>query len=355
MPKINDLNVKLNVSATFPTDDAYRDALFAALGENLALREVVAGMERQENRALEVADRAFQAEHEAADLRHQVSELKAELAAAREREANPLMVVHGMSGSFALGEPDPATIRAVHDAANKYDDAARASMCYENSMLQLKVELQQSREEIARLVDMEHEASEALKELRTERDEAIQTADMVNKAYDRLARELGAERDALRAEVVRLSAPTPATQYISVITSKDLQGAYDRGVEEGRAAAVAEFDSMARYVSHAADAIAQERAIQRAKYTHAHDRRHTGVMWLSLINEAVNRHSVRDWPRTFRVVGALALAALDVLTIEGADHMGPVRKKELTTDHVEDGGSCTPPAADHAPDDVPSP
>ena len=330
MPKINDLNVKLNVTATFPTDDAYRDALFAALGENLALREVVAGMERQEDRALEVA-------YEAKSLREQVGELKAELAAAREREAHPVMVVHGVSGSYALGEPDPATIRAIQGAAKVGHD-----------------EYGQRAPDMAGVDEWagvpEGGTSPVTGRVRTgdpEVDNLTGIPKHARKVLERLARQLTNEKEGMqraREEIAVLNAR--CADYAGVI--KDLQGAYEQGVEDGRAAIIAEAEKLAHDITPAATAIAQERAIQRAKYTHAHDRRHSGVMWLSLIHDAVNRHCVRDWPRTFRVVGALALAALDVLTAEGADHMGPVRKKELPTDHADADGSCTPPAADHA-------
>jgi predicted nucleic acid-binding Zn-ribbon protein len=384
MPKISDLNVKLNVSTTFPTDDAYRDALFAALGENLALREVVAGMERQENRALEVA-------YEAKSLREQVGELKAELAASREREAHPIMVSH----------PDPDAIRAVLDAAKLgHDEYGRrapdmagvdewagvpeggtspvtgrvrtgdpevdnltgvpkhASKVLERLARQLTDEkegMRRAREEVAVLNARCADYAGVIKELQGDYERSIEELDAMRKHLENTQQAQHDDRMAyqdemakLRAEVVRLSA-------CSLITPKHMQSAYDRGVEEGRAALLNEAEKLAHDITPAAAAIAQERAIQRAKYTHVHDRKLTGVQWLALIEEAANRHCVTDWPRTFRVVGALALAALDVLTVEGADHMGSVRKKELPTDHVEDDGSCPPPAADHAPDDVPSP
>lgn len=354
MPKISDLNVKLNVSATFPTSHPYRDALYVALGEVEMLRARVAELDEYVQHSISddeaqkvyngARDEGFELGmqrglEEAARRAHESSQCDAkvghdeygrrapDMAGVDEWVGVPLGGTSPVTGRMRTGDPEVDNLTGIPNHARQVIERLARQLADEREGMR------RAREEVAVLNARCADYAGVIKELQAQHDDRMAYQDEVVK---------------LRAEVVRLSAPTPATQYISVITPQDLQGAYNRGVEEGRAAALAESEKMAHDITPAAAAIAQERAIQRAKYTHAHDRRHTGVMWLSLINEAVNRHSVRDWPRTFRVVGALALAALDVLTAEGADYMGPVRKKELTTDHASSDGSCAPPETDHA-------
>ena len=503
MPKLNDLNVKMNVTTTFSTD-AYRDALYVALGEAAALRERVgelesAAAEREATPMLSVS--YAPAEHDAAahrklaDIidewrglpvgatspvtgrvrtgdaevdsltgipsyaRKVMERLALDLNAKREENAvlharneDLTRTMHDVAASKdqeiarVIGEygevrGELSEARVALDTANRTlatatDDlnAAQgeveqlrdevtslraACAVHEEARRSLRQEVQdflsgmnEQTDRAVKLEEMLALASEANKELRGERDEALQSADLVNRAYDgaqkdlheEIARyqamctdhdalykeyvkfrdlyqkyhdeyasmvshcshverlsdqrwhELDAARanlEAMRAEVVRLQdrldQPQPATRFISAIGPKDLQGAYERGVEEGRAAAIDEADGIAHALTGGARSVMRERAIQRAKYTHTHDARHPGEEWLGLMEDTSRRYAVRDWPRVFRVIGALAIAALDVLTAEGNDWL---LKKDMeiiaATDHVSAEGSSTPPETDHA-------
>ena len=389
MPKLNDLKVKMSVTTTFPTVYAYRDALYVALGERAELERRLeateAALEEYMNApplhvSYEVAGGDPAVHRKVADIIHEwrgvppggtspvtgrvrtgdaevdrltgipdyarkvLERLARELDAKREEVA----ILHARNEDLTRTMHDVAASKdqeiahmcekynEVRDelsearvaCANKDDDAARAALRYENTILQLKSELLQIKDELALKAG---NLTIAMNELDAAR----------------------ANLEAMRAEVVRLQDrldhPHPATRFISIIGPKDLQGAYERGVEEGRAAAIDEADRIAHALTPGARSVMRERAIQRAKYTHEHDRRHPGEEWLGLMEDATKRHAVRDWPRTFRVIGALAIAALDVLTAEGADWM---LKKDMeikpATDHASSDGSCTPPETDHA-------